>query len=79
MSHTITKHDGTVLNHAAKRGDAQELAALLNDLAQREGPNGMDRTDVILLARDDAGDNIVHSACAYGNNSALQLEQKVLG
>lgn len=78
MSSSITKHDGAVLNHHARRGDVQELGIALEHLVQREGPYGMDRADIILLAKDEAGDNIVHSACTYGNTGTLRLEKEIL-
>ncbi|KAI7783807.1 ankyrin repeat domain protein [Diaporthe eres] len=131
MSHTITKYDANILNHHAKSGDALELGRTLDTIAQREAPNGYDRADILLLAKDsqlprqewrrlgvsqntrptgpargsedpndmdradilfvakgsedpngfdradillakeEAGDNIVHSACAFGNTNEL--------
>lgn len=78
MSHTITKYDATILNFHAKRGDALELGRSLDHLAQREAPNGIDRADILLLAKDEAGDNVVHSSCAYGNTSKLPPPNKNL-
>lgn len=77
MSHTITKYDAIILNRHAKRGDALELSRTLDILAQRETPNGMDRADILLLAKDETGDNVIHSACAFGNKSELPHQTKV--
>ncbi|KAG6368303.1 hypothetical protein INS49_002508 [Diaporthe citri] len=71
MSHTITKYDANILNHHAKRGDVVEFGRTLDNLAQREAPNGYDRADILLLAKDEAGDNIIHSACAMGNRNII--------
>ncbi|KAK7718626.1 Transcription factor mbp1 [Diaporthe eres] len=73
MSHTITKYDATILNRHAKRGDTLELSRTLDILAQRETPNGMDRADILLLAKDETGDNVIHSACALGNKNIIEF------
>lgn len=52
----------------SKRGDSLGLGLMLDQLAQRER-EGIDRTDIFLLAKDEAGENILHAACAYGNAS----------
>lgn len=52
ISHTITKYDANILNHHAKSGDALELGRTLDTIAQREAPNGYDRADIPLLAKD---------------------------
>lgn len=62
MSHTITIYDSAVINRHAKRGEVLELGRTLDHLAQREAPNGLDRADILLLAKDEAGDNVVHAA-----------------
>lgn len=36
---------------------------------ERERANGLDRADIILLAKDDADENVANSAYAYGNIS----------
>lgn len=69
MSYTLTIHDATILTHHAKRGDALELGQALDHLAQRERANGLDRADILLLGKDEAGENVLHAACAYGNLS----------
>lgn len=74
MSHTITPQDGKVLINHAQRGDVGQLQQTLNQLAQREGPNGMDRADILLLAKDEDGNNVVHAACIYDNMSELRAD-----
>ncbi|KAI7773515.1 hypothetical protein LA080_010544 [Diaporthe eres] len=67
MPHTVTKYDAIILNRHAKRGDVLEFRRTLDTIAQREAPNGYDRADILLLAKDETGDNSVHSACVFGN------------
>lgn len=51
---------------------------MLDQLAQRERPNGLDRADILLLSKDDAGENnVVHAACAFGNLSKWQLNLEI--
>lgn len=76
MPHTVTTQDADILNRHAKRGDTKALGKALDDLAQREAPYGIDRAEILLLAKDEAGDNVVHAACAYGNEGKLQLFYK---
>lgn len=38
------------------------MGIALKHLAQREGPYGMDRADIILLAKDEAGDTVALAA-----------------
>lgn len=73
MSHTITLYDATIINLQAKRGDVLEFGRTLDHLAQREAPNGLDRADILLLAKDESGENVVHAASAYGSTSEFQL------
>lgn len=79
MPPKVTKDDATILNRHAKRGDTKALGKALDDLAQREAPYGIDQAEILLLAKDEAGDNVVHAACAYGNEGKLQLLLKTSG
>lgn len=77
MSYTLTIHDAAILTHQAKRGDVLQLGQELGHLAQRERANGLDRADILLLGRDEAGENVIHAACAYGNLSKWQLNPEI--
>lgn len=72
MSHIVTRQDSIILTNHAKRGDAQELGRTLDHLAS-QAPRGIDRADILLLAKDETGANVVHCACAFGNTSELQF------
>lgn len=69
MFQAIIKHDATILTNHAKRGDAQELGRTLDHLASEEAPNGIDRVEILLLAKDETGKNVAHCASAFGNTS----------
>lgn len=64
-------------SHHAKRSDALELGRAVDRVAQRERSNGLDQADILLLAKDEAGENVLHAACTYGNISEWQLNPEI--
>jgi hypothetical protein len=77
MSTTIHPQDGVVLINQAQHGDVQQLRQTLDHIAQHQGPNGFDRADILLLAKDEAGNNAIHAACIFNNTSELIPTDKV--
>ncbi|POS79174.1 hypothetical protein DHEL01_v202424 [Diaporthe helianthi] len=70
---SISTTDGNILTRHAQRGDIQALRQTLDILIQRQGPTGLDRADVLLLARDDDGENVIHAASTFNNTNIFDF------
>ncbi|KAG8163341.1 hypothetical protein KVR01_006638 [Diaporthe batatas] len=70
---SISTTDGNILALHARRGDTSQLRQALDVLVQRQGSTGLDRANILLLARDEFGNNVAHTACTFNNTNVLEF------
>lgn len=78
MSQAITKYDANILNlrQEWRRPGVGQDSRPPSPARGPEGPNGIDRADILLLSKDETGDTVAHVAflnCHAKRGDALEL------